>query len=385
MKKTRPSLKYVTLTALICAVVAAVVITSNPASSPSVTTSTTVTVLSAPTSTGTSAATTSTSTTVTTTTPTAGGLISVGPSRNQCLAPNVTGSGYAALQSAITSFDSITDTTVTCISSYLNGAPNWKAWVDPWITDSKYGYTTWVDQEPETRQLVLQVNLIPDSLENLKNPEKWELACADGHFNNYALELGNSLVAAGLGNSVIRLGAEMNGIWEADFIGKKLAEQELWAKCFANEVTGLRQAPGGHFLIDWNPNACKDNIPYMNFYPGNAYVDIVGLDLFDVGCETPKTPLSFTQLASEPAGLNKFEAFAAQQGKPMSFPEWGLEPFPSEDNPGYISGMGATVASQNFAFESYFDANLQIRPYLPLGTRTPLSLLEFQKWFAKGS
>jgi beta-mannanase len=228
------------------------------------------------------------------------------------------------------------------------------------------------------------VSLIPNSLEDVKDPLGWEQSCAAGDFNSYATELGTNLVAAGLENSVLRLGPEMNGIWEADFIGTTTQEQNLWSTCFDNEVTALRQTTGEHFLIDWNPNACVENIPYVNFYPGNAYVDIVGLDLFDIGCLTPKTRLTFAQLDHEPAGLASFEAFATATKKPMSLPEWGLMA-PPGDNPGYIDGIGSTIARRDFAYETYFDANLKIRPYLPLGSRTPLSLAAFRKWFGDGS
>jgi hypothetical protein len=261
----------------------------------------------------------------------------------------------------------------------LNGAPTWAAWESPWITASQFGYTSWVAESPQTRELVLQVDLIPDSLENVNNPLSWEQSCAAGDFNSYATQLGANLVAAGLQNSVLRLGAEMNGAWEADFMGTTGQEQNLWATCFANEVTGLRQAAGEHFLIDWNPNACTQNVPYANFYPGNASVDILGLDLYDVGCDTPNTPINFTQLANETYGLSSFKAFAAAQGKPMSFPEWGLATSPNDDDPAYIDGIGSTVANGDFAFEAYFDAGAGSS--LPLGSGTPLSVVAFQKWF----
>ena len=147
---------------------------------------------------------------------------------------------------------------------------------------------------------------------------------------SYATALGTSLVKAGLQNSVIRLGTEMNGVWEGDFIGTKVSEQKTWAKCFAKEVTGLRQATGEHFLIDWNVNACIGDYGYANYYPGNKYVDILGLDLFDVGCQTPTTSLSFKQLANEQLGLNYFEAFAKAKGKPMSFPDGDFRRFQQE-------------------------------------------------------
>jgi len=224
----------------------------------------------------------------------------------------------------------------------------------------------------------LQVDLVPLSLENISNPLGWEQSCAAGDFNSYATTLGNNLVAAGLQSTVLRLGAEMNGPWEADFIGNTTQEQNLWAKCFANEVTALRQAPGEHFLIDWNPNSCTQNVPYANYYPGNAYVDILGLDFYDADCNTPSTPVSFSQLASVPAGLDSFEAFAAAQGKPMSFPEWGLDEGPAGDDPAFIDGVGSTVANKNFAFEEYFNVPDGV---MPLGSQSPLSIVEFQKWF----
>ena len=312
--------------------------------------------------------------------------IVAGPSRSECLTPpTVNGRfGLSYLQSLISSFDAVTHTSVTCVSAYLVGAQTWSQWEDPWVTNSMYGYTSWVGERPQSRQLVLQLNLIPDSLENINDPLGWEQSCAAGDFNAYATELGTSLVGAGLESSVLRLGAEMNGVWEADFIGTTKAEQNLWAMCFANEVTGLRQAAGEHFLIDWNVNACVGNYPYANYYPGNAFVDIVGLDLYDVGCETPTTSLTFTQLAREQLGLNTFEAFATAKGKPMSLPEWGLSTIPSGDDPAFINGMGSTFARRDFAFETYFEGTGKNVKAMPLGARTPRSLIAFRRWFGSG-
>jgi hypothetical protein len=312
-----------------------------------------------------------------------GGLITPGPSRNECLTLNTADgqTGLSYIQSSVASFDNVTNSSVTCISSYLNGSATWSAWENPWITARQYGYTTWVSDQPQTRQLVLEMNLIPTNIENVNDPTAWERSCAAGHFTSHATELGRSLVAAGLQDSVIRLGAEMNGVWEADFIGTKVSEQKLWAKCFDQEVTGLRRAPGEHFLMDWNPNACVGDYPYGTYYPGNAYVDIVGLDLYDVGCNTPKTSLSFRQLAREPAGLNYFVSFANAHRRPMSLPEWGLSTIPSGDDPGYINGMGETVAKDDFAFQSYFEGGGVKVKALSLSSNTPLSDAAYQKWF----
>lgn len=307
-----------------------------------------------------------------------GGLIIAGPSRSRCLEPNLTGVGFAKLSASISAFEAKTHSVVTCVSAYLNGASTWTDWSHPWVASKRYGFSTWVSAQPKTRQLVLGIDLIPTSLSNVKNPLLWEKTCAAGKYNAYATQMGRTLVAAKLGDSVLRLGPEMNGTWERDFIGFTAQEQRLWAQCFANEVTSLRKVPGQKFLIDWNPNACVEDIPFWRFYPGNQYVDILGLDLFDQSCVAPYKVYTFEQLAHEPASLSQFEKFATAKGKPMSLPEWALSAVPLRDDPGYISGIGSTVANGNFAFESYFDFQT---PEPLLGPKTPKSLVAFHKWF----
>ena len=323
--------------------------------------------------------------TTTTSVPAPGDLITTGASRRECLDPNFSDTGLAAIKIAVAQFDRVTKTTVTCLSAYLNAEPNWSQWEHPWITSAQYGYTDWVKAKPLIRQLVLEVDLIPTPLVDVEDPLSWEESCAQGDFNSYATVLGKSLVAAGLGNSVLRLGPEMNGIWEEDYVGPTVEEQHLWAACFANEVKALREAPREKFLIDWDANACVGDIPFANFYPGNAYVDILGLDIYDVSCLTPFVRQTFKQLSNVRDGITTFENFAAARGKPMSFPEWGLKKYPNGDDPAYIAGMGAIFDRRDVAFETYFNVDVKIRPYLPLGRQTPLALAAFKKWFGNRS
>ena len=147
----------------------------------------------------------------------------------------------------------------------------------------------------------------------------------------------------------------------------------------------MRRISGQHLLFDWNVNACTGVFPYQNFYPGNKYVDILGLDFYDDGCDTPTTPLTFPQLANETEGLKYFEGFANARRKPMSLPEWGLLVTPSGDDPAYIDGIGTTVAEGDFAFETYFDQAGSPLTTLPLSASTPLSVAEFQIWFGNAS
>jgi hypothetical protein len=322
-----------------------------------------------------------TTTTAPSTPSSSGGLITAGASRNECLVASNPNNTLADLQASINKFQNATQSTVSCLGVYTDGSQAWTDWSDPWIAGgSGAAYQAWVNQAPQSRQLVVEVDLVPISLQNVNNPLSWETSCAAGDFTAYANELGTNLVKAGLENSVIRLGSEANGTWEGDFVGTTTQEQNLWASCFDNEVTGLRQAAGEHFLIDWNPNACTENIPYSNYYPGNAYVNIMGLDFYDVDCDTPSTSVSYTTLTDEVAGLSTFEAFAAAQGKPMSFPEWGLTTSPGGDDPAYIAGVGSTVNNGNFAFQEYFDTGSGASEPIDSGS-TPLAAAAYQKWF----
>ena len=224
------------------------------------------------------------------------------------------------------------------------------------------------------------MDLIPSPLEDTSNPLSWEQACDAGNYDSYATTLGNNLVAAGLQDSVIRLGVEMNGPWEVDYVGSTTQEQNDWATCYANEVTAMRQAGGQHFLFDWNPNACTQSIPYANYYPGNQYVDMIGLDLYDQGCNQPNTALTFSQLSSETYGLSAFETFAASQGKPLSLPEWGLVSSPGGDDPQYIQGIASAVNNGNFAFQEYF--NTVVGNTMPIDQgQTPLAAAAYGKYF----
>ena len=307
-------------------------------------------------------------------------LITVGPSRRECLEPFIAKPGFAALNAVVNSFETLTDSTVDCLSAYLNSSTGWYGWVHPWVADKYYGYLTWVKADPLHRQLVLGVNLIPRYLEDLHNPLSWETRCAGGAYNSYAAQLGRSLVHEGLGHSVLRLGPEMNGLWEYDYVGDTLQDQRMWARCFDQEVSALRAVNGEHFLIDWNPNACVGNIPFSNFYPGNAYVDILGVDLFDESCISPPTHYSFQQLANEPDSLVPLERFASKTHKPISLPEWALSRAPLTDDPGYVNGVGQAFFTRDFAFESYFDFQT---PQPLLSPSSPRALEAFQHWFSR--
>jgi beta-mannanase len=151
----------------------------------------------------------------------------------------------------------------------------------------------------------------------------------------------------------------MNGGWETDNLGTNETQWREWAEYFAQIVRTMRSVKGAHFLFDWNVNAGTwATVPLGDYYPGNASVDIIGLDLFDQsGYPLPSvgSPDRWTALASEPMGLTEVYAFAARHHKPLSFPEWGTVSTQGDDG-NYVAQMGEFIAKHDVAYQSWFNA-----------------------------
>jgi beta-mannanase len=102
-------------------------------------------------------------------------------------------------------------------------------------------------------------------------------ACAAGAYDSHFVTLGNTLKRYNRADAFVRLGWEGNGDWYAWSVG---SDPAAWTSCFRREVTALRSAdPTAR--IDWNMN--KDGrVGAQLMYPGDAYVDVVGVDFYDM-------------------------------------------------------------------------------------------------------
>lgn len=315
-----------------------------------------------------------------------GGTVTAGDSKTHCITLNFPGGVLD--QSVIAAASSLTGITYNCLDTYANPMPSWADWVSPWMFSTvSERWDAWLAASP-AHQVVMSMDLIPQAVSNISDPLAWEQPCAAGNYNQYATTLAQNLVSYGAGNIVIRLGTEANGTWEADYVGSTSAEMSDWARCYDNEVTAMRAVSGAHFLFVWNPNSCTADLPIDQWYPGNSYVDIIGVDAYDLDCGTLKTVSqegwaaystdSGSNGANDPnfPSLANIEAFAVAHGKPLSFPEWGLG---SGDDPAYVTGIVRMFKSDNFSFESYFDTNDD--GIAPLGSAIPNATAAYSRAF----
>lgn len=259
---------------------------------------------------------------------------------------------------ALTDFARFTGQPVNCALLYNDTNTTWSEWVRPWFTEPASGDTDWrqwLRADPAARRVVLSQEMVPSDV-----PSNWRELGAAGAYDGYARQLAANLVAAGMGNAVIRLGHEMNGTWYHDSLGNDPAQYRNWAVYWARFAKAMRSVPGARFLFDWNVNAGYRNVPLVSYYPGDSVVDVIGVDIYDSGIPgNPRKPaVRWARLDSEPGGLAAIVTFARKHGKPLSFPEWGVVNLPNGglgDDPAYVTGVADAVRDNDVVYQAYFD------------------------------
>ncbi|WP_415948033.1 glycoside hydrolase family 26 protein [Streptomyces sp. KLOTTS4A1] len=191
-------------------------------------------------------------------------------------------------------------------------------------------WSRWRRSDPD-RMFVLNVPMLERNEDHLPDAEVRTLlrAGAEGEFDEHYRKLARRLVRLGVPDTVIVLGWEMNGI---TYTHRCAPDPEAWKTYWRRIVEAMRSVPGQEFRFDFAPNRGPDAIPWTQCYPGDDFVDIIGMDSYD---QPPGR--SFKEQVEGPYGLQHHVDFAAAHGKPVSYPEWGL--WRNGDNPEYMRGM----------------------------------------------
>ncbi|MGW7348918.1 glycoside hydrolase family 26 protein [Streptomyces sp. NPDC054854] len=154
-------------------------------------------------------------------------------------------------------------------------------------------------------------------------------AGANGDHDQHFRKLAERLVTLGVPDTVIVLGWEMNGTTYTHRCGP---DPQNWKAYWKRIVNTMRAVPGQEFKFDFAPNRGTDAIGWTKCYPGDDWVDIIGMDSYD---QAPGR--NFDEQITQPYGLQQHVDFAKAHGKEISYPEWGL--FRNGDNPEYVRRM----------------------------------------------
>jgi hypothetical protein len=199
--------------------------------------------------------------------------------------------------------------------------------------------------------LVISQALVPDGGESLL------AGCATGRYDDHWRAFGTLMVAEGRGDSIVRLGWEMN---EPTMAWRGLNTDDYLA-CYRHAADAIR-ATNPAVVLDWTINAHTTPADLCggvstNCYPGDDYVDIIGIDNYDHYPWSP-TKADFDRTAAAPEGLNWLHDFATAHGKLFSVGEWGVVPTgdAGKENPDFIRWMHDWFAAHaaSLAYEAYF-------------------------------
>ncbi|HET9074345.1 MAG TPA: glycosyl hydrolase [Solirubrobacteraceae bacterium] len=242
----------------------------------------------------------------------------------------------------------------TVALDYLNDS-RWQDIARPsWYLRAWRGYTR------RGGQLVLSVPL-------LVNASRGSFAAgARGTYDRYYRSLGRRLVTDGYGNAILRMGWEFNGTWFRWSLSRTdpAMGPHAFVLYWRHLVDLFRGVHGSHFSFDWTVNPGPGPVPAAGAYPGNAYVDYVGVDVYDRswnrwGGRILSARGRWHQIADQPHGLNWWLGFARAHGKRISIPEWGL--YSNEwangagDDPSFIIHMHRWFTQHHPAYQMYFN------------------------------
>jgi Glycosyl hydrolase family 26 len=269
------------------------------------------------------------------------------------------------------SFERMVSRQFSCALVFNDASPDWASWEKPWFLthkDPAHSWGTWATTPGTHRQLIITNNLFPSNV----NGSDWLAAGAAGAYDGHARALARNLVAAGLGNSVIRLAHEANTTLYPYSLIDDATDLARWRLFWRRTVLAMRSVPGAHFLFDWCINAHQRPIQLSQWYPGDDVVNIIGIDAYDSG--VPAGANRWATIYNQSEGIRDVLAFARAHGKPVSIPEWGLwEPGPTTlgggDDAAYVNGIASVVRHNPVAYQAYF-YNLASRSLLQSGSHS---------------
>lgn len=178
-----------------------------------------------------------------------------------------------------------------------------------------------------------------------------EVATGDynDHFLKAAQTLSQSKPSAD-GFVYVRVGWEFNGSWmpwaakgnEAAFIG-----------AFRELVDTFRQV-SEKFKFVWDVNAGGELNP-ETAYPGDAYVDVVGMDFYyNKEWDNVDPARAFMDKVNMSYGLKWQQDFAAKHGKETAVSEWGVK---TDDSGIFVKAAIAWMNKHDMLFQNYWESD----------------------------
>ena len=174
---------------------------------------------------------------------------------------------------------------------------------------------------------------------------------ASGAYNSYFLKAAQALAQSkpsADGSIYVRLGWEFNSSWMP---WAAAGHEQAFIKAFQDVVTVFRSV-SDNFKFVWDVNQGASQIDPAKAYPGDKYVDVVGMDTYyNTAYDNPNPIEAFKWKVAQPYGLQWQQDFAAAHGKATAISEWGVE---NGSSGPYLEAMSKWMTDHNMLYQNYW-------------------------------
>ncbi|HEY6878292.1 MAG TPA: glycosyl hydrolase [Polyangiales bacterium] len=213
---------------------------------------------------------------------------------------------------------------------------------DDWQNSIPWQIELWKDTD---RPIFWSIPLIPKGA-TLEQAARGEY---DDRYSHAAQEIANA--SSQRERVFIRTGWEFNAEWQHPCaIGKA----DRYVAAYRHFVQSFR-AVSRKFVFEWTPNHGDHGMNPETAYPGDKYVDIIGMDFYYDLRFDPKDPLeAWKGKVYGPYGLDWLEKFAKKHRKPTAYAEWGV----MSDGAGpYVREAAKWFRHHDVVYQSYWNSN----------------------------
>ncbi|HVJ53195.1 MAG TPA: glycosyl hydrolase [Aliidongia sp.] len=179
---------------------------------------------------------------------------------------------------------------------------------------------------------------------------------AAGAYDATFTSIAQSLVSAGFATTTVRIGWEMNGNFQP---WASYKDNTNFIAYYQRIVKLMKAVTGARFQFEWCPNVGTGSLAPDQSYPGDAYVDIIGMDVYEghYSAGDALAAARWNWYVTEPFGLQWQVTFAKAHMKRLSLPEWGCCSNNAGDDPYFVNQIAAWLTANSYLYADYWDSN----------------------------
>jgi hypothetical protein len=196
---------------------------------------------------------------------------------------------------------------------------------------------TWLvaDWAGSPYQMVLGVPMLPATGASLA---QGAAGAYDGQFS----VLAQRLVAGGFADAVLMIGWQPDDPGNPWYVTSAAAARD-YVTYWDDIRSTMAAVPGAHFTFEWDAgDSGISPLSPASMYPGDAAVNIVATDAFDVAASSTPADARWSKVLNERYGPAWMASFAAVHHKPMALAMWGEVPTTSGgsgDDASYVTQL----------------------------------------------